>query len=601
MKKTILIMTICCFLYSVANVGASGFITYSFDDGDTNTYNVAYPILAAHGQIGTVNPVLNRVLSGTYSSMNVQQLLDLQAAGWEICSHSVIHVNMEYLPLTYEDETSESSNSAERELEMSKIGFNDLGLNVQNFVVPGSRWNNDLAAIAARYYNSAATGGESANTLPLANRWAIKRRCIGSNYSISDIIAWINNAVNNDEWLILMFHNICESETCGYAPWAESKLDALATWVENQGITVVTQQQGLELSNTPISAPDVTPPIVSSNSPLNNATNIPTDTTLSVIFSEEIDPSTIDSNTFIVNNGVTGTISYDVGTITATFTPATNLSYSTTYTATITTGVEDLALNPLQADFSWSFTTASAPDTTPPAIEYTNPINDSVDVPVNSSIFVTFSEDIDPSTLDDSSMSLNNGVSGTVNYDPSTKVATFTPSNNLSFETNYTVTLTTDILDLAGNPLQEAFSWSFTTASAPDNTAPEVEDTSPSDNSNEIPLNSAVFVTFSKDMDAATINSDSFYLNDYILGSVSYDSDSKTATFTPSDSLAAGTLYTATINTDVKDVLGNAITSEYSWSFTTISDTDTSNSENENDSDSDSGGSGSCFINTMMK
>ena len=487
MKKTILIMTICSFLYSVANVGASGFITYSFDDGDTNTYNVAYPILAAHGQIGTVNPVLNRVLSGTYSSMNVQQLLDLQAAGWEICSHSVIHVNMEYLPLTYEDETSESSNSAERELEMSKIGFNDLGLNVQNFVVPGSRWNNDLAAIAARYYNSAATGGESANTLPLANRWAIKRRCVGSSYSVSDIIAWINNAVNNDEWLILMFHNICESETCGYAPWAESKLDALATWVENQGITVVTQQQGLELSNTPISAPDVTPPIVSSNSPLNNATNIPTDTTLSVIFSEEIDPSTIDSNTFIVNNGVTGTISYDVGTITATFTPATNLSYSTTYTATITTGVEDLALNPLQADFSWSFTTASAPDTTPPAIEYTNPINDSVDVPVNSSIFVTFSEDIDPSTLDDNSMSLNNGVSGTVNYDPSTKVATFTPSNNLSFETNYTVTLTTDILDLAGNPLQEAFSWSFTTASAPDNTAPEVEDTSPSDNSNEIP------------------------------------------------------------------------------------------------------------------
>ena len=252
MKKTILIMTICCFLYSVANVGASGFITYSFDDGDTNTYNIAYPILAAHGQIGTVNPVLDRVLSGTYSSMNVQQLLDLQAAGWEICSHSVIHVNMEYLPLTYEDETSGSSNSAERELEMSKVGFNDLGLNVQNFVVPGSRWNDDLAAIAARYYNSAATGGGSANTLPLANQWAIKRRCVGSEYSVSDITAWINNAVNNDEWLILMFHNICESETCGYAPWAESKLDALATWVENQGITVVTQQQGLELSNTPI-------------------------------------------------------------------------------------------------------------------------------------------------------------------------------------------------------------------------------------------------------------------------------------------------------------------------------------------------------------
>jgi hypothetical protein len=60
-----------------------------------------------------------------------------------------------------------------------------------------------------------------------------------------------------------------------------------------------------------------------------------------------------------INNGVTGTVSYDANSTSATFNPTNNLSYDTTYIATITTGAEDLAGNGLQADYSWSFTTQS--------------------------------------------------------------------------------------------------------------------------------------------------------------------------------------------------------------------------------------------------
>jgi hypothetical protein len=69
--------------------------------------------------------------------------------------------------------------------------------------------------------------------------------------------------------------------------------------------------------------------------------------------------STIDTNTFTLNNGVTGTVTYDANSNTARFTPASNLNYDTTYTATITTAAEDLAGNPMLADFIWSFTTKS--------------------------------------------------------------------------------------------------------------------------------------------------------------------------------------------------------------------------------------------------
>jgi hypothetical protein len=60
-----------------------------------------------------------------------------------------------------------------------------------------------------------------------------------------------------------------------------------------------------------------------------------------------------------MDNGVTGTVSYDANSTTATFTPTSDLNYDTTYTATITTGAEDLAGNGLQANYSWSFTTQS--------------------------------------------------------------------------------------------------------------------------------------------------------------------------------------------------------------------------------------------------
>jgi len=55
---------------------------------------------------------------------------------------------------------------------------------------------------------------------------------------------------------------------------------------------------------------------------------------------------------------VSGTVSY--AGLTATFDPASNLASNTTYTATITTGVKDLAGNAMRKDFVWSFTTATS-------------------------------------------------------------------------------------------------------------------------------------------------------------------------------------------------------------------------------------------------
>jgi hypothetical protein len=63
---------------------------------------------------------------------------------------------------------------------------------------------------------------------------------------------------------------------------------------------------------------------------------------------------------------------------------------------------------------------------------------------------------------------------------------------------------------------------------------------------------------------ASSISTSSFYLSGDVTGTVSYDPETKTATFTPSDYLECDSTYTVTITTDVKDNADNYIYNDYS-------------------------------------
>lgn len=106
---------------------------------------------------------------------------------------------------------------------------------------------------------------------------------------------------------------------------------------------------------------DTVAPDVNSTNPDSNATGVPINQNITAIFSEALDPSTVNTTTFTVMNGATsvpGVVTY-TGT-TATFNPTNNLTASTVYTATLTTGITDLAANPLAVNHVWTFTTGSA-------------------------------------------------------------------------------------------------------------------------------------------------------------------------------------------------------------------------------------------------
>jgi len=97
---------------------------------------------------------------------------------------------------------------------------------------------------------------------------------------------------------------------------------------------------------------------------------------------------------------------------------------------------------------------------------------------------------------------------------------------------------------------------------------PQVIFTAPGDKATLIDTATVVKATFNKDMDASTINTGTFTLGG-VTGAVSYSAASRTATFIPSNKLSEATTYTVTITAGVKDVSGNNMTSDFTWSFKT--------------------------------
>lgn len=319
--------------------------------------------------------------------------------------------------------------------------------------------------------------------------------------------------------------------------------------------------------------PDVTRPVVTATIPTNTATNVPLNTKLSATFSEAIDPATISNSSFKLNQGstsITGTVTY-TGMI-ATFAPSGNLTPNTVYTATITQAVTDLAGNAMLADYVWSFTTGAAPDVVSPTVISTDPVNNATAVAFDKKITATFSEVMDPLSINTQTFTLRNGntaVLGTVTYNG--LVATFAPLANLAAATVYTATISTGAKDLAGNTIASNYSWSFTTAAAPDVLRPTITSTDPANNAIGVVLNKVITATFSEAMNPTSINASSFLVRIgavTIPGTVTYSG--LIATFTPAAPLQANTNYVANITTAVRDIAGNTLAANYLWNFTTL-------------------------------
>ena len=154
-------------------------------------------------------------------------------------------------------------------------------------------------------------------------------------------------------------------------------------------------------------------------------------------------------------------------------------------------------------------TTIDQPETNAPTIVTTNPIDGEMNFDLSSDIEITFSSEMDESTInentlllhassaekmhnmqsdmmmddqakewsetEDSEMRWQDAVKGTISY--SDNVAVFTPDEELEEGTMYTFTITTDVKNMENIALDEEYSFSFTTLDRSDPTFSDRQDT----------------------------------------------------------------------------------------------------------------------------
>jgi O-glycosyl hydrolase len=317
---------------------------------------------------------------------------------------------------------------------------------------------------------------------------------------------------------------------------------------------------------------------VATVSPANLAMNVAITSTVTASFNIGANASTITNSTFTLTaqggGAVAGAVTSSNGGLTATFTPNAPLAYSTTYTATLTTGVQSTVGTALASNYTWTFTTAAVP---PPTITAVTPANASTGVAITSAVTATFSETMNSSTITGSTFTLvpqgGSAVAATVSYNANGNVATLTPTAPLANGTIYTATITTGVTSSGGSALASSYSWIFTTVALP---APTVTSVTPANATNGVAITSTATAIFSEAMNPASITGSTFTLTPQggsaVAATVSYDISNMTATLTPTSPLAYNTTYTATITTVVTSSQNTdniPLAANYTWTFTT--------------------------------
>jgi hypothetical protein len=218
---------------------------------------------------------------------------------------------------------------------------------------------------------------------------------------------------------------------------------------------------------------------------------------------------------------------------------------------------------------------------TPPTITSVSPANNSSGASLSAVVTAAFSKPMNAATINGTTFLLVNSsgtqVPSSVTYNASNATATLTPNAALTISTTYTATVkggANGVKDSNGNALASDFVWSFSTAA--DTTPPSVTSVSPVNGAAGVAATTAVNAVFSEPVNPSTVTGSTFQLfgpgNSLVAATVTYASSSQTATLQPSAALAASTTYTAVVSggsNGVKDPSGNALASNFTWSFTT--------------------------------
>jgi outer membrane protein assembly factor BamB len=339
-------------------------------------------------------------------------------------------------------------------------------------------------------------------------------------------------------------------------------------------------------------------PQITSIEPQNNEENIGLGSVIKISFTDPMDHAATEG-AFSSSPKLAGGFEWAGNTLT--FIPKNALDPGITYNITIRTSAVDAIGNPLDGDYddiddgspeddySWSFKTIEG---TPPTVQTISPPDHAFDIPITSTIRVTFSEPMNQTSVEEA-FSISPALQGSILWLGETME--FTPIQELNFETKYEIKISTLAKDLVGNTLDgngdgigedstmDDYEANFKTRSLIDEIPPIVQFTTPSDIKVNVDVWSKIVIHFSEPMNR-TSTENSIHTIPSISGDFYWDILGLELSLVPDRYLAFYTKYTLTLDGAMaRDTSGNTLdgntnrisegapADNYSWLFRTVS------------------------------
>lgn len=334
---------------------------------------------------------------------------------------------------------------------------------------------------------------------------------------------------------------------------------------------------------TTATAPDKTRPELESTKPESGAINVSLDSEIYATFTKKLDPMTVtNKNVFLRNENehcdVEAEIVYNDRQKKIVIVPKEKLKYSTSYQVVVSRGVTDIAGNLFNSTVFFEFTTLDEPDVSAPEIRKAAPVNLSKNVPIDTSVFVWFSEKVKDSTITEKNVSLcrldgskASEIFCKIAYDEKDLKMIITPISKLSYSAKYKLNVK-NLTDAFGNTLKSAYSLIFETEEEPDQEPPAVIMCHPANNSKNISTITPIYVKFSERIETSTLNADNIRLSvnsKQLECDIIYQPDSFSVLIKPSRQLEFERLYTVDISPEISDIHSNKMGVSYVFQFKT--------------------------------
>ncbi len=315
-------------------------------------------------------------------------------------------------------------------------------------------------------------------------------------------------------------------------------------------------------------------PIVLSTSPYHGAADVPVNTYIHVRFDEAI--NTLSGSDDVRENGYL--FSWDKKEILY----AKDHAFAENAEQSIdVSNFKDVSGNTL-VGFSLTFFTNDAVDFTEPKILNISPALDSINIPLNASVKILYSEPLAAAGINqDQSWLIGYSGSDGTSYDVVTKTSvsgdgkliTITPVSALKPKNSYTIPGSiVNFYDFAHNRADFSYHM-FSTGIDADLASPLIEYINIEEGQNDVPLNPRVVITFNEPMDVTSLGGVKLIGVDGAPIVVTKEMDKSSLILTPLQLLKANTAYNLKIQ-DVKDLAGNMLALNKDISFRTSASVD---------------------------